>query len=107
MKEITDQNKRDIFEWFSWLNKKWNSYEAFNDFDFGSNPKEVAEKFFDLNREEFQKSFESFDKDDLDAIDQLQKLTESESHVFKIIRQQIDYRNKVRFVDFTKKRIHS
>jgi len=37
-------------------------------------------------------------------LDQMQKLTESEFHVFKMIRDQIRFRKKVRFVDFKKSR---
>ena len=103
MNGIVNNNSKSTFEWLSWLSTKWNSYEAFLEFKDGSNPKEVAEKFVDLNRIEFLKLFESLDKDDLDMIDQLQKLTESESHVFKMIRDQIDYLNKVKYVDFNKR----
>ena len=49
------------------------------------------------------KFLENLDKDDIDALDQMQKLTESEFYVFKMIRDQIRFRKKVRFVDFKKK----
>jgi len=105
MKKILDKGRTDTnSQWFSWLSNKWNSYEAFEDINFGTKPKEVAEKFFDLNRDEFEKLFDCFDDDDIDALDQLQKLIESESHVFKLIKSQINCRNKVIFVDFQKKR---
>ena len=103
MNGIVNDKSKSIFEWLNWLNNKWNKYEAFLDFEHGSNPKEVAEKFVDLNRIEFLQLFESLDKDDLDALDQMQKLTESEALVFKMIRDQIDYLNKVKYVDFNKR----
>jgi len=103
MNRVANQNSKDIFEWFNWLNNKWNNYEAFIHFEDGVNPQEVAENFIDLNKGEFLKFFEALDNEDLDALDQMQKLAESESHVFKIIREQINYRRKVRFVNFRKK----
>ena len=103
MNGIVNDKSKSIFEWLNWLSIKWNNYEAFLDFQDGSNPKEVAEKFVDLNRIEFLHLFESLDKDDLDVLDQMQKLTESESHVLKMIRDQIDYLNKVKYVDFNKR----
>tara|TARA_B100000212_G_C27145384_1_gene435173 strand:+ start:79 stop:393 length:315 start_codon:yes stop_codon:yes gene_type:complete len=102
MSGIVNENSKNIFEWFNWLNSKWNNYEAFIDFQEGINPKEVAENFLDLNKVEFLKFFEALDSEDLDALDQMQKLTESESHVFKMIKEQINYRRKVRFVNFRK-----
>tara|TARA_Y100001968_G_scaffold327362_1_gene372253 strand:+ start:8384 stop:8716 length:333 start_codon:yes stop_codon:yes gene_type:complete len=105
MKEISEKDKLDNYGWFNWLSHQWNSYEAFIDFEYGDNPKEVAENFIEMNREEFIQLFESFDNDDLDAIEQLQKLTESEAHIFRIIKEKIHRRNKVKFVDFTKRKI--
>ena len=102
MKEIVIKEKRKSFDWLNWLSHKWINYEAFVDFDYGSNPKEVAERFIDANRLEFIEFFDSIDKEDLDAINQFQKLTESEAHVLKIIRDQMNFKNKVRYVDFTK-----
>lgn len=102
MNGIVNDKSKSIFEWLNWLSIKWNNYEAFLDFEDGSDPKEVAEKFVDLNRIEFLHFFESLDKDDLDVLDQMQKLTESEFHVFKMIKDQINFRKKVRFVDFQK-----
>tara|TARA_Y100001978_G_scaffold170731_1_gene160202 strand:+ start:80 stop:403 length:324 start_codon:yes stop_codon:yes gene_type:complete len=105
MKEFSEKDKKDITEWFNWLSHKWNNYEAFIDFQFGDNPQKVAENFIELNKEEFLNLYESFDNDDLDVIDQLQKLTESESHIFRIIKEKLDSRNKVKFVDFTKGKV--
>jgi len=102
MSEVAEGNSKHIFEWFNWLNNKWNNYEAFIQYEDGFNPKEVAENFVDLNKGELLKFLESLDNDDIDALDQMQKLTESEFHVFKIIRDQIRLRKKVRYVDFKK-----
>ena len=102
MNGVAKGNSKDIFEWFNWLNNKWNNYEAFIQYEDGVNPKEVAENFLDLNKGELFKFLEALDKDDIDALDQMQKLIESEFHVFKIIRDQINSRKKVRFVDFKK-----
>ena len=102
MEGVAKGNSKDIFEWFNWLNNKWNSYEAFVQYEDGVDPKEVAENFLDLNKGELFKFLESLDHDDIDAFDQMQKLTESEFHVFKMIRDQIRFRKKVRFVDFKK-----
>jgi len=100
MEGVAKGNSKDIFEWFNWLNNKWNSYEAFVQYEDGVDPKEVAENFLDLNKGELAKFLESLDNEDLDALDQMQKLTESEFHVFKMIKDQISLRKKVRFVDF-------
>ena len=102
MNGVAKGNSKDIFEWFNWLNNKWNNYEAFIQYEDGINPKEVAENFLDLNKLELLKFLESLDNEDIDALDQMQKLTESEFHVFKMIGEQIRFRKKVRFVDFKK-----
>ncbi len=102
MNGVAKGNPKDIFEWFNWLNNKWNNYEAFIHFEDGVNPKEVAENFLNQNKGELFKFFEALDNEDIDALDQMQKLTESEFHVFKMIKEQINCRKKVRFVDFTK-----
>jgi len=102
MNGVVKGNSKDILEWFNWLNNKWNNYEAFVQYEDGVNPKEVAENFLDLNKGELLKLLEVLDKDDIDALDQMQKLTESEFHVFKMIRDQIRLHKKVKFVDFKK-----
>ena len=104
MNGVVKGNSKDIFEWFNWLNDKWNNYEAFIQYEDGFNPREVAENFLDLNKGELYKFFEALDNEDIDALDQMQKLIESEFHVFKMIKEQIDFRKKVRFVDFRKDR---
>jgi len=103
MNRFVEGNTKDISEWFNWLNNKWNNYEAFIQYEDGVNPKEVAENFLDMNKVELFKILDALDNDDIDALDQMQKLTESEFHVFKIIRDQISFRKKVRFVDFKNK----
>ena len=102
MNGVAKENSKNILEWFNWLNNKWDNYEAFIQYEDGINPKEVAENFLDLNKGELLKFFEALDKEDIDALYQMQKLTESEFHVFKIIREQVNFRKKVRFVDFRK-----
>tara|TARA_B100000900_G_scaffold234366_1_gene198952 strand:+ start:97 stop:414 length:318 start_codon:yes stop_codon:yes gene_type:complete len=102
MNGVAKGNSKDMVEWFNWLNNKWNNYEAFIQYEDGFNPKEVAENFLDLNKGELLKFLETLDKDDIDALDQMQKLTESEFYVFKMIRDQISFLKKVRFVDFSK-----
>jgi len=104
MNGVVKGNSKDIFEWFNWLNDKWNNYEAFIQYEDGFNPREVAENFLDLNKGELYKFFEDLDNEDIDALDQMQKLIESEFHVFKMIKEQINFRKKVRFVDFRKDR---
>ena len=102
MKGIVKDKSKSIFEWLNWLSNKWNNYEAFIQYEDGVNPKEVAENFLDLNKGELLKFLEALDNEDIDALDQMQKLTESEFHVLKMIRDQISSRKKVRFVDFKK-----
>ena len=104
MNGVAKGNPKDIFEWFNWLNKKWNNYEAFIQYEDGVNPKEVAENFLDLNKRELLKFFDDLDTEDIDALNQMQKLTESEFYVFKLISEQISSRKKVRFVDFRRNR---
>ena len=102
MNGVAKENSKDMVEWFNWLNTKWNNYEAFIQYEDGFNPREVAENFLDINKGELLKFLETLDKDDIDALDQMQKLTESEFYVFKMIRDHISFLNKVRFVDFSK-----
>ena len=104
MNVVSKGNSKDMFEWFNWLNNKWNNYEAFIQYEDGVNPKEDAENFLDLNKGELLKFLEALDNDDIETLDQMQKLIESEFHVFKMIRDQISLRKKVRFVDFKKNR---
>ena len=90
--------------WFKWLTREFNSYEAFQDFDSGKNPIDVAEDFISSNSIAIAEVFENFDEEDKDTLDQFLKLTECEMHVFKILEKQIELRKKVRFVDFKKRK---
>ncbi len=108
MKQVVKNEKKEIINWINWLNTRWNAYEAFADFEFGDNPEQVAENFLFSNEREFMAFLDDFDYEDLDAIDaldQFQKLAESESHVFKLIKKQINNINKVTYVDFKNKRL--
>ena len=90
--------------WFNWLTRELNSYEAFQDFDSGKDPEDVAKDFIFNNKIAISKVFDNFDEEDKDTLDQFLKLTECEWHVFRMLEKQIALRNKIRFVDFTKKK---
>ena len=90
--------------WFKWLTRELNSFEAFQNFDSGKNPEEVAEDFISINTSNISEVFENFDEEDKDTLDQFLKLIECEMHVFRILEKQIELRNKVRFVDFKKRK---
>ena len=104
MKKIVSQKNKNNELWFDWLTRKLNSYEAFKDFASGQDPKDVAEKFIALNSIGISEIFDKFDEEDKDALDQFQKLTECEWHVFRILKKQLEFRNKVKFVDFQKEK---
>ena len=99
-KIVREENNKESELWFNWLTRKLNSYEAFNDFDSGQNPKDVAENFVEINSLGISDIFDKFDEEDKDTLDQFQKLTECEWHVFRILKKQLEFRNKVTFVDF-------
>ena len=101
MKKIINKKNEP---WFKWLTRELNSYEAFRDFDLGKNPQDVAEDFISSNSIAISKVFESFDEEDKETLNQFLKLTECEMHVFRILEKQIALRNKIRFVDFKKKK---
>ncbi len=104
MKKIVRRENNDDSElWFNWLNRKLNSFEAFIDFASGQNPEDLAEKFIEVNRVGISDIFDKFDEEDKDTLHQFQKLTECEWHVFRILQKQLEFRNKVAFVDFKKK----
>ena len=90
--------------WFNWLTRELNSYEAFQDFESGKNPEDVAKNFISKNIIAISEVFENFDREDKDTLDQFIKLTECEWHVFRIIEKQIALRKKISFVDFQNKR---
>ena len=100
MKKTINKKYHQHEPWFKWLTRELNSYEAFQDFDSGKNPEEVAEEFISHNEIAISEVFENFDKEDKDTLDQFLKLTECEWHVFKILEKQIALKNKIRFVDF-------
>tara|TARA_Y100000991_G_scaffold41160_1_gene28951 strand:- start:503 stop:883 length:381 start_codon:yes stop_codon:yes gene_type:complete len=101
MKKIVRKDNNNESElWFNWLNRKLNSYEAFKDFASGQDPEDVAEKFIEINSLGISNIFDKFDEEDKDTLDQFQKLTECECHVFRILKKQLELRNKVTFVDF-------
>jgi hypothetical protein len=104
MEKIINKNHNKNEPWFKWLTRELNSYEAFQDFDSGKNPVDVAEDFISNNSNAISEVFENFDAEDKDTLDQFLKLTECEWHVFRILERQIASRNKIRFVDFKKKR---
>ena len=103
MKKIIDKNYNKNEPWFKWLTRELNSYDAFQDFALGKNPKDVAEDFISNNSIAISQVFENFDEDDKDTLDQFLKLTECEWHVFRILEKQIALRNNIRFIDFKKK----
>ena len=104
MKKTISKKNNKHEPWFKWLMRELNSYGVFQDFESGKNPREVAEDFISINNIAISKVFEDFDEEDKDTLDQFLKLTECEMHVFRILEKQIELRNKVRFVDFKKKK---
>ena len=107
MKKIINKKRNKNEPWFKWLTRELNSYEAFQYFESGKNPQDVAEDFISRNSNAISEVFENFDEEDKDTLDQFLKLTECEMHVFRILEKQIQLRNKVRFVDFKKKKMKS
>ena len=103
MKKIINKKYSKNEPWFKWLTRELNSYEAFQDFESGKNPKDVAEDFISRNSIAISEVFEDFDKDDKDTLDQFLKLTECEMHVFRILEKQIGLRNNIEFLDFKKR----
>ena len=104
MKKIINKSNIKNELWFSWLTRKLNSYEAFKEFESGKNPEDVAESFISVNRHGISKVLEEFDEEDKYTLDQFKKLTECEWHIFRILKIQLESRNKVRFVDFKKEK---
>ena len=104
MKKIINKKRNKNEPWFKWLTRELNSYEAFKDFESGKNPRDVAEDFISRNSIAISEVFENFDEEDKDTLDQFLKLTECEMHVFRILEKQIELRNKIRFVDFKKRK---
>jgi len=100
MKKIINKNG----PWFKWLTIELNSYEAFQDFDSGKNPRDVAEDFISRNSIAISEVFKDFDDEDKDTLDQFLKLTECEMHVLRILGKHIELKKKIRFVDFKNKK---
>ena len=99
-KIVRGGNNNESELWFNWLTRKLNSYEAFKEFALGQEPEDVAKKFIEVNNLVISDIFDKFDDEDKDTLDQFQKLTECEWHVFSILKKQLECRNKVTFVDF-------
>ena len=104
MKKIINKKNNKNEPWFKWLTRELNSYEVFQDFDSGKNPRDVAEDFISSNSIAIAEVFENFDEEDKDTLHQFLKLTECEMHVFRILEKQIELRNKIRFIDFKKRK---
>ena len=103
MKKIVREEKNNESElWFNWLIRKLNSHKAFTDFASGQNPEDVAENFVEVNRLGISDIFDKFDEEDKETLNQFQKLIECEWHVFRILKKQLEFRNKVTFMDFKK-----
>ena len=100
MKKIINKKYNKNEPWFKWLMRELNSYDAFQDFDSGRNPEDVAEDFISSNSTAIAEVFDNFDEEDKDTFNQFLKLTECELYVFRILEKQIRLRNKIRFVDF-------
>ena len=104
MKKVINKKYNKNEPWFNWLTRELNSYEAFQDFASGKNPEDVAEDFIANNSIGISEVFDNFDEEDKDTLDQFLKLTECEWHVFRILEKQLELRNKIRFVDFKRKK---
>ena len=104
MKKIKNEKHIEHEPWFKWLTREINSYEAFQDFDSGKKPEDVAEDFIYNNRITISEVFENFDEEDKDTLEQFLKLTECELHVFRILKKEISLRENIRYVDFKKRK---
>ena len=102
MKKTINKKNNKNEPWFKWLTRKLDSYEAFHHFELGKNPRDVAEDFISRNSIAISEVLENFDEEDKDTLDQFLKLTECEMYVFRILEEQIELRNKIRYVDFKK-----
>ena len=104
MKKIINKKHNKNEPWFKWLTRELNSYEAFLDFESGKNPQDVAEDFISSKSFDLAEVFENFDEEDKYTLNQFIKLIECEMHVFRILQKQIALRNKIRYVDFKKRK---
>ena len=104
MKKIINKKFNKNEPWFEWLTRELNAYEAFQYFASGKNPEDVAEDFISSNSSAISEVFEHFDEEDKDTLHQFLKLTECEWHVFRILEKEISLRNKIRYIDFKKRK---
>ena len=104
MKKTINRKFNKNEPWFQWLTRELNSYEAFQDFESGKNPHNVAEDFISNNSNAIKEVFENFDEEDENTLEQFLKLIECEMHIFRILEKKIELRKKIRFVDFKKKK---
>ena len=104
MKKIINKKHNKNEPWFKWLTRELNSFEAFQDFESGKNPRDVAEDFISINSIAISEVFENFDEEDKDTLEQFLKLTECELHVFRILKKEISLRENIRYVDFQKRK---
>ena len=102
MKKFINEKHNKNEPWFKWLMRELNSFEAFQNFALGKNPKDVAEDFIFNNSIAISEVLENFDKEDKETLEQFVKLTECEWQVFRMLEKQVALRNKIRFVDFKK-----
>ena len=101
-KIVREKNNNESELWFNWLTRKLNSYDVFNEFASGQNPEDVAQKFIGVHSGAISDIFDKFDEEDKVTFDQFQKLIECESQIFRILKKQLELRNKVTFIDFKK-----
>ena len=104
MKKLFNSPNKNNELWINWLTRKLNSYEAFEEFELGKNPEDIAEKFMFDHRDAISEVFEKFDEEDKDTLDQFYKLTECEWHIYRILKSKLEVRNKVTYVDFKKEK---
>ena len=104
MKKIISKKHNKNEPWFKWLTRELNSFDAFQDFESGKNPRDVAEDFISRNSVAISEVLGDFDEEDKDTLHQFLKLTECEMHVFRILEKQIELRKNIRFVDFKKRK---
>ena len=104
MKKIIRKKNNNNEVWFSWLTGKFNSYDYFKEFASGQDPEDIANNFISLNQIKISKIIDKFDDDDKDDLDHFQKLSECEWHIFRILKKELECRNKIKFVDFKNKK---
>ena len=70
MKKFISKKYNKDEPWFKWLTRELYSYEAFEDFDSGKNPENVAEDFISKNENAISEVFDNFDEEDKDTLEQ-------------------------------------